>query len=196
MAGHRSGSCVWGSLAPSPGWWLGSGQILSLGGHWSSSPPQTWENTVKKDEGSVRHCPRSPRVLEEHDCTSSMWKSSWREPPPPAQLVTWEGPAITGVASRYYFLRCKGLSPTLSATSSPTALPFAFPEPQPSPYCGTVLKAPGHRSQPGPRLPSGVILCLPSPGCVQTCMGADPSVWPWSHHHPCSCPASGRFCHP
>lgn len=109
---------------------------------------------MKKDEGSVRHCPRSLRVLEEHDCTSSMWKSSWHEPPPPAQLVTWEGPAITGVASRYNFLRCKGLSPTPSATSSPTALPFAFPEPQPSPYCGTVLKAPGHRSQPGPHLPS------------------------------------------
>lgn len=126
MAGHRNGSCVWGSLAPSPGWCLKSGQILSLGGHWSSSPPQTWENTVKKYEGSVRHCPRSPSMLEEHDCTSSVWRSSWHEPLPPTQLVTWEDPAVIGLASRYYFLRCKGLSPAPSSTSSPTALPFCL----------------------------------------------------------------------
>lgn len=99
VAGHRNGSCIWGSLAPSPGCCLGSGQILSLGGHWSSSPPQMRENTVKEYEGSVRHCPQSPSELEEHDRTSSVWKSSWREPPPPTQLVTWEEPAVTGLAS-------------------------------------------------------------------------------------------------
>ena len=43
---------------------------------------------------------------------------------------------------------------------------------------------------------SGVTHCLSSPGCVQTCIGADPSVRLWSHHHVRSCPASGRFCHP